>query len=60
MNVSEAPLLLSKTKDPAESHKINSIMPSLSHPVNLISVDAIEESDIELVKGRDGGLEGGE
>ena len=48
MNVSEAPLLLSKIKDLVESHKINSIMPSLSHPVNLISVDAIEESGMEL------------
>ena len=48
MNVSEGPLLLSKTKDLAESHKINSIMPSLSHLVNLISVDAIEETGMEL------------
>ena len=48
MNGSEASLLLSKTKDPAESYKINSIMPSLSHPMNLISVDAIEESGMEL------------
>ena len=31
MNISEAPLLLSKTKDPAESHKVNPIMSSLSH-----------------------------
>jgi len=48
MNISEAPLLLSKTKDPAESHKINSIMPSICHLVNLISVDTIEESSMKL------------
>ena len=47
MNISED-LLLSKTKDPAESHKVNPIMTSLSHLVNLISVDVIEEGGMKL------------
>jgi len=48
MNISEASLLLTKTKDPAERHKVNTVMPSLSHLVYLIGIDVIEKGSIEL------------
>ena len=48
MDISEAPLLLSKTKDLAESHKVNTVMPSLSHLVYLIGIDVTEEGSMEL------------
>jgi len=48
MDISEAPLLLTKTKDPVESHKVNTVMPSLSHPMYLIGIDVIEEGRMKL------------
>jgi hypothetical protein len=36
MNVGEAPLLLTETKDPTEGHIVYTIVSSLSHPMYLI------------------------
>ena len=54
MDISEAPLLLTKTKDLAESHKVNTVVPSLSHLVYLVSIDVIEEGSMELDDGHMG------
>jgi hypothetical protein len=48
MDISEALMLLIKTKDLAEGHKVNTVVTSLSHPVFLISIDVIEEGSMEL------------
>ena len=48
MDISESTLLLTKTKDLVEGHKVNTVVPSLSHPVYLISIDVIEEGSMEL------------
>ena len=49
MDISESTLLLTKPKDLAEGHKVNTVVPSLSHLVYLIGIDVIEQGSMELV-----------
>ena len=48
MDISEASLLLTKTKDLAEGHKVNATVSSFSHLVDLIYIDVIVEGGMEL------------
>ena len=48
MNVCEAPLLLTKAKNPIEGHKVNAIVSPLSHPMYLIYINVIVEGRMEL------------
>ena len=48
IDISEASLLLTKTKDLAEGHKVNATVSSFSHLVDLIYIDVIVEGGMEL------------
>ena len=50
MNVSVTSVLLPKDKNPAKSDKVDSVVPTISHPVNLIRGLVIELCDMKLCK----------
>ena len=50
MNVSVTSVLLPKAKNPAESDKIDSIVPTINHLVNLIRGLVIEVCGMKLCK----------
>ena len=50
MNISVTYVLPSKAKNPAESDKVNSVVPTISHPVNLIRGLVIEVCVMKLCK----------
>ena len=50
MNVNVTSVLLPKAKNPAESDKVNSVVPTISHPVNLIRGLVIEVCGMKLCK----------
>ena len=50
MNLNVTSVLLSKVKNPAESDKVDSVVPTISHPVNHIRGLVIEISDMKLCK----------
>jgi len=50
MNVSVTFVLLPKAKNPAESDKVNLVVPTTSHPVNLIKGLVIEVCGMKLCK----------
>ena len=50
MNVSVTSVFLPKAKNPAESDKVDSVVPTISHPVNLIRGLVIEVCGMKLCK----------
>ena len=48
MNIGEPTVLLIKTKDTAEGGEVNTVVPTLCHPVYLIGVILVEVDDMEL------------
>jgi hypothetical protein len=50
MNTSEGAMLLPKTKNPTESHKVNTVVSTICHPVYLISALVTEVCSMELTK----------
>jgi hypothetical protein len=48
MNPTESPMDVSKTKNAIEGDKVNAIMPTISHPMNLISIRILEICGMEL------------
>ena len=50
MNVSVTSMLLPKVKNLAESYKVKLVVPTISHPVNLIRGQVIEVCGMKLCK----------
>ena len=50
MNISVTSVLLPKAKNPAKSDKVDSVVPTISHLVNLIRGQVIEVCGMKLCK----------
>jgi hypothetical protein len=48
MNPTKSPVDVPKTKNATEGDKVTAIMPTISHPMNLISILVLEICGIEL------------
>jgi hypothetical protein len=48
MNLTKSPVDVHKTKNATEGDKVNAIMSTISHPMNLISIPVLEICDMEL------------
>jgi hypothetical protein len=48
MNLTESPMDVPKAKNAIEGDKVNAIMPTISHPMNLLSVPILEICGMEL------------
>jgi hypothetical protein len=48
MNLTKSPVDVPKAKNATEGDKVNAIMPTISHPMNLISVPILEICGMEL------------
>jgi hypothetical protein len=48
MNPTVSPVDVPKTKNATEGDKVNAIMPTISHPMNLISIPVLEICGMEL------------
>jgi hypothetical protein len=48
MNPTVSPMDVPKTKNATEGDKVNAIMPTISHPMNLISIPILEICGMEL------------
>jgi hypothetical protein len=48
MNLTVSPMDVPKTKNAIEGDKVNVIMPTISHPINLINISVLEICVMEL------------
>jgi hypothetical protein len=48
MNLTVSPVDVPKIKNATEGDKVNAIIPTISHPMNLISIPVLEICDMEL------------
>jgi hypothetical protein len=48
MNPTVSPMDVPKTKNATEGDKVNAIMSTISHPMNLISISVLEICGMEL------------
>jgi hypothetical protein len=48
MNLTVSPVDVPKTKNTTEGDKVNAIIPTISHPMNLISILVLEICGMEL------------